>query len=62
MNWSLIRKFWELDDELGTDELLRRSVPSWRLYLVDQRRKFRNMIERMSDTEVEDSWLFTDED
>ena len=62
MNWCLYRALRKVDAALGTDELLRRSVPDWLLYLVDFRQKVLDRIERNYDTEDGDNGrLFPDE-
>jgi hypothetical protein len=62
MNLKRLRELLDLDDELGTLELLRKHIPSERLYQVDRRARLVVAIERMSDTEAEDSgWLVHEE-
>jgi hypothetical protein len=60
MNLELV-ELLELDDDLGTFELLRKHIPSEQLYQVDRRAQLVAAIENMCDREVEDGWLVNEE-
>jgi hypothetical protein len=62
MNRELL-ELLDLDEELNTFELLRKHIPSERLYQVDRRAWLVAAINRMCDTEDEDrGWQASEED
>jgi hypothetical protein len=63
MDWRRWREFIKIHDELGTHQLLRNTVASERLYLVDRLEWLIAVIERIGLSEEDSAMnLFTGED